>query len=344
MTGQVAEAVLHDVPDDPVAVWEYFYERGWCDGLPIIPPTPERVSAMLEGVARDPKQVVARISPSDNSVTVEKIAVNAVMAGCVPGSVPVLIAAVTGICDPAFRLLSVGTTPATPLMILNGPIRHQLGVNCSYCCLGGITRVNATLGRALRLVCLNIGNGGARNILDQATHGLPTRISFCMGENEEASPWAPFHTQHGFRLEDSTVTVVNASVPLDIVDQEMRTSESMLKTYSGSICYQGSNNMETGRGKPFLVIGPEGASVFARDGMSREDIQNALWTAASLPVSQFPPELHEKWKKIGRPIFDGRVRLTRAAQDLKVLVAGGLGPHSLFLTTLGEYQINAVEA
>jgi hypothetical protein len=298
---------------------------------------------MLEDVDRDPQEVIGRISPSDNAVTVEKIAVNAVMAGCVKGSMPILIAAVKGILPPAFKLLSVGTTPATPLIVINGPIRHELGVNCSYCCLGGITRVNATLGRALRLICLNIGNGGARNILDQATHGLPTRISFCLGENEEASPWAPFHTEHEFRADESTVTMINASVPMDIVDQEMQSSESMLKTYSGSISFQGSNNMETGRGQPFLVIGPEGASVFARDGMSKEDIQNALWERASLPISQFPPELHEKWKKIGRQIFNGRVRLTAKASDLKILVAGGLGPHSLFLTTLGQYQINPIE-
>jgi hypothetical protein len=336
MTKPALQSTRHTLPDDPVAVWEYFYERGWCDGLPIIPPTPERVVAMLQGVERDPQNIVARLSPSHAEVTVEKVAVSAVMAGCRTGSLPVLIAAVEGIAEPRFLLLPMGTPPATPLMILNGPIRHELGINCGYSALGGVTRSNATLGRALRLVTLSIGLGGTAAIADQATHGLPTRISFCLGENEEASPWGPLHVARGFRKGDSAVTVVNVVSPINIVDQDAKSADSLLTTLAGSMTTQGSNNMSHNPGEPFLMLGLNHARMLASEGLSKRDVQERLRERAFVPFDSFSPDLQESMRKGGRLVEDGRVHVVREPEDLQVFVAGGLGPHSQFFTTLGR--------
>lgn len=341
-TAHSDQPVLHELPDDPVAVFEEFYERGWCDGLPIIPPTPERVAAMLDGVDEDPQTVVATISPSHNEATLEKIAVNAVMAGCLPGSVPVLAAAVRGSASPAFRLLTVGTPPSTPAMMLNGPIRARLDVNCSFCALGGITRANATLGRALRLICLNIGNAGARTILDQATHGLPTRISFCFGENEEHSPWEPYHVEQGFAAGDSTVTVINVTTPVDIMEQEAQGPDSLATTFGGSMTYQGSSHMLNGLGNPFVVLGLEHAALLARHGLSKDDVRQLLWEKAWLPLDRFPPEVQEKFELMERPVVAGRVYLCAGPENLQLVVAGGFGPRSLFFTVGGLHQTQAI--
>ncbi len=335
--------ILHELPDDPVRVWEEFYERGWSDGLPIVPPTPERVAAMLDGVEADAGEVVAKLSPSLNAVTVEKIAVNAVMAGCLPGSVPVLAAAVRGIAQPTFRLLTIGTPPATPLIMLNGPIRHALDVNCSYCALGGVTRANATLGRALRLICLNIANGGARAILDQATHGLPTRVGACLGENEELSPWEPFHVERGFGAEESTVTVVNIVSPIDILEQEARSAASLARTFGGSMTVQGTTNMLNSFGTPFLILGLEHAALLAREGLSKDAVRRLLWDEAWLPLDRFPPEVREKFEHTKRPVVDGRVYLTPEPENLQIAVAGGYGPRSVYFSVIGNYQIEPIE-
>jgi hypothetical protein len=336
MAKPAVQSTRHTLPDDPVAVWEYFYERGWCDGLPIIPPTPERVAAMLEGVGRDLQDVVARLSPSHAEVTVEKIAVNAVMAGCRPGSLPVLMAAVEGIAEPRFLLLPMGTPPATPLMILNGPIRHELGINCGYSALGGVTRSNATLGRALRLVTLTVGMGGTATIADQATHGLPTRISFCLGENEEASPWPPLHVERGFEPDDSTVTVVNVVSPVNIVDQDAKSADALITTLAGSMTMQGSNNMSHSPAEPFLLLGLNHARMLASEGLSKNDVQRRLRDQAFLPFEAFSPDLQESMRKGGRPVEDGHVHIVKEPEDLQIFVAGGLGPHSQFFTTLGR--------
>ena len=336
-TASRREPVLHELPDDPVAVWEFFYERGWCDGLPIIPPTPERVDEMLAGVERERDEVVATIAPAMGEATVEKIAVNAVMAGCVPGSLPLLIAAVEAMARPEFKLIPIGTTPATPMLLVNGPIRHTLGVEYGYACLGGNARVNTTLGRTLRLVCIALDMGGTRNLPDQATHGLPTRLGTCLGENEEASPWEPFHVEQGYYASQSAVTVINVTWLADIVEQEAYGAEGLLATIAGSLTFQGSNAMAHGHGKPFLFLGPEHVPLLSDAGLSKQDVKQALWERAWLPIEQFPAESEARFRHRGRPIVDGRVHLTAQPDDLQIVVAGGLGPHSLFGPTLGSH-------
>lgn len=332
-----------EVPEDPVRAWEFFYERGWCDGLPIVPPTQSRVEAMFEGVVRARDDVVAHLSPSNVAVTVEKLAVNAVMAGCPNGALPVLIAAVEGIVEPSFRFIPVGTTPAAPALVLNGPVRELLGVNCGYACMGGMTRINTTLGRALRLVAITLGMAGSHTIPDQATTGLPNRISLCFGENEEASPWEPYHVEQGFDPAASVATVVNVAWVGNMHDGESKSPGSLFKTIAGSITYQASNAMETGRYQPFVVFGPEHAKVVAKGGLSKADVREQLWELAALPLSNFPDEIQEKFEKVGRPLVDGRVHLTAGPDDLQVLVAGGGGPHSVYMAAFGRHHSRVIE-
>lgn len=291
---------------------------------------------MLAALGRSPSEEVTKISPSYNSATLEKIAVNAVMAGCTPGCFPVLVAAVEAIAEPRFRLLPMGTPPATPLMIINGPIRQELGINCGYSALGGITRSNVTLGRALHLVILNLALGGAHVIRDQATLGMPTRISFCLGENEEASPWEPLHVERGFKREDSTVTVVNAVSPVNILDQEAKSANSLIITIAGSTTIQGTNNMCRDPAEPFLLLGQEHARLLASEGLSKRDVQQRIWKRAFIPLEAFSPENQAFMRHTGRPVREGRVHITREPEHLRIVVAGGLGPHSQFISTIGH--------
>ena len=183
--------------DDPV---ELLYGRGVTDGLPVVPPTQERVARMLAATARDPKEEIGTIGPNYGRASVEKIAINAVMAGCHPSYFPTVLATVEAICEEQFCIhgINVTTFSASPMTIINGPVRHQIGVNCGHNAMGHGFRANATIGRALRLMIINIG-GAKPHEITKATMGHPAQYTFCVGENEEESPWEPLHVEKGFR-------------------------------------------------------------------------------------------------------------------------------------------------
>ncbi len=180
---------------DPV---ELMYERGMTDGMPVVPPTEARVQRMLNATNRDPKALIGVIGPGFGRATVEKIAINAVMAGCRPSYFPTVIAAVEALCEEQFCVhgISVTTFSASPMAIINGPIRHQIGVNGGHNALGHGFRANATIGRALRLMIHNVG-GAKPHDISKATMGHPAQYSFCVGENEEDSPWEPLTCRTG---------------------------------------------------------------------------------------------------------------------------------------------------
>ena len=196
---------------------EALYQAGMTDGLPVIPPTPERVARMLEGARREPGQSLGVMGPGYGKATIEKIAVNAVMAGCRPEYMPVLVAAVEAMLDYEFNLYGINATthPVTPMLVLNGPVAGRLKVNSGYNCMGPGWRANATIGRAIRLILVNIAGGTPGNG-DRATHGTPAKFSFCLAENELASPWAPLHVRRGFSPGQSTVTVHASEAPHEI--------------------------------------------------------------------------------------------------------------------------------
>ncbi|ETW94346.1 MAG: hypothetical protein ETSY1_35235 [Candidatus Entotheonella factor] len=208
-------AFLSDVielSDDFEAFNDYAMAQGWSDGLPLIPPTEARVERMLQGYERTSGSVIAHLPVEEAPCTVEKLAINAVMAGCKPSYMPLLIATVQAVVDPAFNLTAIQATtnPVTPMIIVNGPIRQQLGINSGYGCFGPGWQANATIGRALRLLLINVG-GAVPGVQDMSVMGQPGKYTMCVGENEEESPWEPLHVERGLQPRQSAVTVVGIS-------------------------------------------------------------------------------------------------------------------------------------
>src|SRR5262245_12036053 len=216
---------------DATDAFETLYARRVTAGLPVIPPTVERVRAAVEATGRDGDELIALVAPRHGRATVQRIAVNAVMAGCRPEYLPVVLAAVEAICDPAFALEGVsGTTDAvTPLVVVNGPVRRALDVNCGVGVFGPGWRANATIGRALRLVWANVG-GARPGLISMSTFARPARYPYCIGEGKDYSPWEPLHVEHGFAAADSTVAVLAAEGPQVVVDARSRTARDVLAT------------------------------------------------------------------------------------------------------------------
>ncbi|WP_411288685.1 TlpA family protein disulfide reductase [Phenylobacterium sp.] len=211
---------------------EFMFDQGFSDGLPVVPPTPERVLRMLSGTTRDPQDIVAIVPPNMAPATVEKIAINAVMAGCRPEYLPVVIAAVEAVCTDEFNMHGVTATTmgASPVLVVNGPIRSRIGMNMKLGALGNGNRANATIGRALRLVVRNLG-GARPGGVDRSTLSSPMKFTMCFAEWEEGSPWDPLHVERGFQREDSVVTAfAMTSGPVQIVDQESRKPDQIAGT------------------------------------------------------------------------------------------------------------------
>jgi len=277
-------------PDlDPL---EVLHARGVTDGLPVVPATPARVAAAVEASGRARDELVALVAPRLGRATVEKVAINAVMAGCRPEYLPVVIAAVEAICDPAFALVGVsGTTDAVALLlILNGPVRATLKVNSGAGVFGPGWRANATIGRAVRLVWQNIG-GAAPGAISMSTFSQTGRYSYCIGENEEESPWQPLHVEHGFAAGESTVAAIAAESPQIVANTLGRTARDILATIarSGAVI---ASDAHAGLGDTVLVIGPEHARTIAADGWSKSEVRQFLWeqtlaTVGGAPVAKF---------------------------------------------------------
>ncbi len=261
-------------PGDP---FEALFARGVTDGLPVVPPTVERVRAAVAASGRPGDELVGLVAPAFGRATVERIAINATMAGCRPEYLPVVIAAVEAICDPDFALVGVsGTTDAvTPLVIVNGPLRRALEVNCAASVFGAGFRANATIGRAVRLVWVNVG-GARPGMISMSTFGQPGRYSYCIGEHEEASPWEPLSVEHGFGAAESTVAVLAAEAPQNIVNASGRTAREICATIATAGTVIASPDLAP-LGDTLLVIGPEHAATIAGDGWSKADVRRFVW-------------------------------------------------------------------
>ena len=321
-----------EVADDFEAVQELYLSRGWSDGLPIVPPTPERVRAMLAAGGLDPQQVIAELPPNWGEATVERLAVNAVMAGCRPEYLPVIVAAVAAMSDPAFNLYAVQATthPCAPLLIINGPIRDRLGLNGGSGAYGPGWRANATIGRAVRLALLNIG-GAYPGAGDMSTQGAPSKYTYCIAENEGESPWPPLHTTRGFRPEQSAVTVLAGEPPHNINDHTGRSAAEILTIIAGAMAVTGANNAYTG-GETLLALGPEHAATMAQDGYGRREIAEWLQQRALIPLERYTRDT--MLERFGR-IPDAPVPMVNAPEDLTIIVLGGPGKHSSWLPTFG---------
>jgi hypothetical protein len=318
-----------EVIDDPDEVYRLFYESGWTDGLPVIPPTEVRILKMLAGTKKEPDQVLGTLPPSGNDVTVANVAINAVMAGCLPEYMPVLIAAVQALAEPELGLhnLQATTHPVAPLMIVNGPIRQSIGMNTGSNLFGPANRANATMGRAIRLVLINVG-GAIPGVLDLSTHGQPSKYSFCIPENEEENPWEPLHVEMGFDKTQSTVTVNGVENPHNINDHTAEDAENLLVTLAASMATQGNNNILYQGGEPLLVVGPEHASILSTSGFSKAQVKQYLYENARVPKKAFSKK-HQEVHFSGYDEND-LIPVIQKPEDLMVIVAGGPGKHTLF--------------
>ena len=325
---------------------DYLEEMGWGDGLPAVAPTPQRVEAMLAGTGRSAGDELGAMAPRQGVATVEHVAINAVMAGCRPPHLPVILAAIEAVLDPGFNLFAVQATthPCAPLLIVNGPITAELGINARYGAFGPGVRANATIGRAMRFALLNIG-GAAPGVLDRSTQGAPSKYSFCVAENEVESPWEPLHVERGFGPEESTVTVVGCEGPHNINDHVSAEADGVLATVAGSLANMGSNNAYL-HGGPVLAFGPEHAAIVAAAGHSKDDVRRHVFEEARIP--------RQIWERGGMakmtddPFADQQlVPIISRPDDLIVIVLGGFGRHSSWLPTFGgstEAVTRAIEA
>ena len=283
-----AQASTYEVVDDLDAI-EFYFEQGVTDGLPVVPPTEERVQRMLSGTPRAADEVIALIPPNYGEATVEKIAVNAVMAGCRPEYLPVVLAGVEAMCDERVSLHGVqGTThTSTPLFIVNGPIRKQLDINCAAGAFGSGWRANATIGRTLRLLMTNVG-GARPGEIDKSCMGHPGKFSFLIGEYEEVSPWESLHVERGFSPEQSTISVYCCDAPQCLTNNAGRTAASILKTI-GSAMATGWSDKTMLAGSYMLVMSPEHAATIANDGLSKQDVKRFLYEHVRRPLGELVP-------------------------------------------------------
>jgi hypothetical protein len=267
---------IHEVPDDLLAAIDYCYEQGWTDGLPVVPPTRTRVDEFVAALGGEPDFVECKVPPRHGGLTREVLAVNMVMAGCKPEYAAVVRAAILALTAKAFNLNGVQATThmAAPLLIVNGPVASAIGVNGDCNAFGSGNRANATIGRALRLVLLNVG-GGRPGELDKSTLGHPGKYTYCVAENEKASPWAPYHVEKGFDPEESTVFVLAAEPPHSVTNHVANDAEGILDSICSAMSTIANNNAVSS-GHCAVIIGPEHARTIAGKGWTRHDVKSYL--------------------------------------------------------------------
>jgi hypothetical protein len=260
---------------DAAAAVEFCFDKGWSDGLPVTPPTEPAVRAMLEAARLAPDAKIGYIKDRFVTITAEKVAINAVMAGCKPAYMPVVVAAVEGIADERWGYHGPGTSTggAAVLMIVNGPIARELDINAGDNLFGPGWRANLTIGRALRLVMRNVC-GSMPGLLDRGTVGHPGRLSYVIAENEAESPWTPLHVERGFRPEQSTVTVMAAESPHQFYNQLSDTAEGVLTTLADNMRISGN---VMGQPHYCLVIAGEHQQTISRSGWDKKRIRQFVW-------------------------------------------------------------------
>jgi hypothetical protein len=285
-TGLASRRIMVPALSDAI---ETCYQRGWTDGLPVVPPTEERVLEMLDGTARAPQEVIGRIPPNLAECTVEKVAINAVMAGCRPEHMPVVLTAVETALMPAFGLHGVlaTTNPCTPVIMVNGPIARAIGMNAKGNVFGQGNRANAAIGRTLQLVVRNVG-GGRPGEIDRSVFGSPAKYSFCFAEDEEDPRWDSYAVSLGFSPQASTVTIFPGDGTTQIIDHVSRRPEDLCRSYAG--CIRAIYNTGHVIGvQAFLAVAREHAIVFYEAGWSKERVKQELEGLLKIPVRELAP-------------------------------------------------------
>jgi len=323
----------HMAPDVAGAI-ELCYTNGWTDGLPVVPPTADRVEAMLKAAGLDPKQQLAYVENRQVTVTAEKAAVNAVMAGCRPEYMPVVAATIEALGDPLYGYHgpATSTSGSAVFMVVNGPIARELDLNCGHNLFGPGWRANATIGRAVRLIMRNVF-GSIPGQLDQSCMGHGGKYSFCIAENEAESPWPAFHTSRGFKPEQNVVTIFAALSPHQYSNRLSADPEGVLDT----LCAHMKISAGAGRQQQHaLVFGGEHSIIFQRAGWTREQVQKYCYDHSQTSIADLK-RAHIVPDAVTAEDETTMFPLVPAPEDFLVISAGGkAGVQSAFIPGWGS--------
>lgn len=324
MVGQTGTGSIADY----VAIVNRYIEEGHTDGLPVIPPHAEAVKEMIKASGRSGEEVLGTVPPRYAPLTIQTVAINALMAGCLPEYMPVVVAAVEAMLDPDYNWVWPATTTkgVAPLVIINGPIRHKIGINCKGNLFGPEFRANASIGRALRFIISNVG-GAKSQQLEKATFGHPGKYTYVIGEDEENSPWTPFHVEHGFDPEDSTVAVVACEGPKQIHNPNPDAgAEGILLTIADSMSIL-NNFGVTGPKDAYIIFGPEHRQTLTEEGFTKESIKQFLYEHCRRKagdIKRIGAGYEGEYKWFDKDVDDDQwIQLFKSADDIKILSAGG---------------------
>lgn len=335
--GEAASKITLKDDEDPV---EYCF-RHFGDALPVVPPTAERVAAMLQACPLAPESVIGRIPPFYGEATVEKIAANAVMAGCLPEMMRVLIPLVCAVCDERFNAHGVQATThfAAPLIVINGPVRQELGFWSTQNVFSNVARANSTVGRALQLLLLNIG-GARPDGIDMSALGNSGKFSFCIAENEEESPWEPLHVERGFTREQSALTLFAAEPPRGVSDHTAQSGETVMRAICAALATVFSYRL-CGRNEAVVVVGPEHVKTLHRDGFTKQQVRQFLFENTGIPLRYYSEkdngegtQMTAHYREItiqGEPCY----QKFRSPQQIQIFVSGGTA--GKFSAVLGSW-------
>ena len=325
--------------DEAADPFEYFFRLPWTDGLPVVTPTEARIAWMLGGTKRSPGGSLGHVPPAGHEATVEQAAIHAVMAGARPEYLPAILGTLEAVLAERFNLNGLQATmgPGGPMVMFNGPYARKIGVHGGSGCMGPGFRANAAIGRALRLMMLNLG-GAIPGVSDMSCFGHPDKFSFCLSENEELSPWPPLSADLGFGPGEDVVTVFAAEGPHQAFDDSSSEPDGLLATIASVMSTMGSSNAYM-RQNMVIAMSPDHAEVMRRAGYSRRDVKRRLFELARLPVGQM--RRGGRFRQSGRvdwPAWVDRdddaclVPMIHDPDDILLLVAGGRpGPHSMIV-------------
>lgn len=333
---------VSSLPDDADLV-EWYYEQGYSDGLPVVPPTPAAIDAMVQALGGEPEHVECRVPPRWGDLTRQVLAINMVMAGCKPQYAPLVRAALLALAEPAFNLNGVQATThmASPLLVVNGPLAREVGMNGGCNAFGSGNRANATIGRAIRLVLLNVG-GGWPGDLDKSTLGHPGKYTYAVCENESESPFAPYHVEKGFQAADSTVFVMAAEPPHSVTNHVATDPEGILDSICSAMSTIAHNNAVSS-GHCAVVLGPEHAHAIAKAGWKRHDVRSYLWMHSGNKFGEIAFQ-HRYGKVYNRnlPVWykrelDSHIPAVPSPEHIHLFVIGGAaGRFSAFIPGWGH--------
>jgi hypothetical protein len=326
----------HKAPGDFAAAQRFFEDKGWTDGLPVVPPTEALVMEMLANTPLAAQTVLGRMEPAKGTVTIEKVAANAVMAGCDPECFPIVVAAVKALLQPQFHVGSTACTTggAAPVLIVSGPLAEKLRVNSGTACFGGNVKANATIGRAVRLTMRNMG-GATPDGMEKSTLAWPGKISMCFAENEARVPWEPFRVDRGYAPEVTTVSAVAARGIYAVTEGTQETGTGVLETLAAAMRMIGAPIYYQRNVPVVLCLGPEHANEIARDGYTKQAVREYLFEHCRLPVGALRGRGYYApgcWQaQLNEQDDDALVPMVSTPEHFWIVVAGGDGRHSAWM-------------